>query len=203
MVVIDIYKIKNIKTSSSNLAEAIDIFNNLDMVDLYVCFKEDSLILTDKGYLPIQNLRPGDLVKTLLHGFVPIYMIGKREIYHSVSTTREPNQLYVCSTNYPEVFEPLVLTGCHSILIEEFSGEEEKEMMNILGKVCITENKYRLPVCVDKRAEIYPVSGRYTIYHIALENEDYYMNYGIYANGLIVETCSKRYLKELSNMELT
>ena len=26
------------------------------------------------------------------------------------------------------------------------------------------------------------------------------MNYGIYANGLLVETCSKRYLKELSNM---
>jgi hypothetical protein len=38
------------------------------------------------------------------------------------------------------------------------------------------------------------------IYHIALENEDYYMNYGIYANGLLVETCSKRYLSELSDM---
>ena len=75
--------------------------------------------------------------------------------------------------------------------------------MNILGRVCITENKYRLPVCVDKRADIYPIPGKYTIYHIALENEDYYMNYGIYANGLLVETCSKRYLKELSNMELT
>jgi len=190
-------------TPVPNGTNVVYTFNNLDMLDLYVCFKEDSLILTDKGYLPIQNLRPGDLVKTLLHGFVPIFMIGKREIYHSVSTTREPNQLYVCSTNYPEVFEPLVLTGCHSILIEEFSGEEEKEMMNILGRVCITENKYRLPVCVDKRADIYPIPGKYTIYHIALENEDYYMNYGIYANGLLVETCSKRYLKELSNMELT
>jgi hypothetical protein len=41
-----------------------------------------------------------------------------------------------------------------------------------------------------------------TIYHIALENDDYYMNYGVYANGLLVETCSKRYLKELSRMEL-
>ena len=30
------------------------------------------------------------------------------------------------------------------------------------------------------------------------------MNYGIYANGLLVETCSKRYLTELelSNMTL-
>jgi hypothetical protein len=42
----------------------------------------------------------------------------------------------------------------------------------------------------------------YTIYHFALENDNYYMNYGVYANGLLVETCSKRYLTELSNMEL-
>ena len=26
--------------------------------------------------------------------------------------------------------------------------------------------------------------------------------YGIYANGLLVESCSQRYLKELSNMDL-
>lgn len=29
-----------------------------------------------------------------------------------------------------------------------------------------------------------------------------YINYGIYANGLLVESCSKRYLKELSNLTL-
>jgi hypothetical protein len=40
------------------------------------------------------------------------------------------------------------------------------------------------------------------IYHIALENDDPYMNYGIYANGLLVESCSKRYLKELSKMRI-
>jgi hypothetical protein len=28
------------------------------------------------------------------------------------------------------------------------------------------------------------------------------MNYGIYANGVIAETTSQRYLKELSNMTL-
>ena len=66
----------------------------------------------------------------------------------------------------------------------------------------MTDKKYRLPACADDRASIYEVEGDVTIYHIALENADYYMNYGIYANGLLVETCSKRYLKELSRMEL-
>jgi hypothetical protein len=59
-----------------------------------------------------------------------------------------------------------------------------------------------LPACVDERAKPYEKAGSHTIYHIALEHDDYYMNYGIYANGLLVETCSKRYLKELSNMIL-
>jgi hypothetical protein len=59
-----------------------------------------------------------------------------------------------------------------------------------------------LPACVDNRASVYEKPGSFTIYHLALDNNDYYMNYGIYANGLLVETCSKRYLKEISKMTL-
>jgi hypothetical protein len=40
------------------------------------------------------------------------------------------------------------------------------------------------------------------IYHIALEHHDILMNYGIYANGLLVESCSERNLRELSNMRI-
>ena len=72
----------------------------------------------------------------------------------------------------------------------------------MLGKIYVTDNKYRVPACADPRASVYENVGTYTIYHLALENDNYYMNYGIYANGLLVETCSKRYLKELSNMSL-
>jgi len=169
------------------------------------CFKEDSKILTDKGYIPVQELRKGDLVKTLLHGFVPIVMIGKREIEHIVSNDRIKDQLYKCSsTEYPEVFEDLVITGCHSILVDHFSSNEEMQHALFInaGRVCVTDNKLRLPACADERASVYEIPGKYMIYHIALENEDYYMNYGVYANGLLVETCSKRFLKELSGMEL-
>jgi hypothetical protein len=169
------------------------------------CFKEGSKILTNNGYISVQNLRKGDLIKTSTLGFKPIYMIGKRNIYHSASKERIKNQLYKCSRpNYPEVFDPLILTGCHSILVDNFIDQEEENKSTEInnGLVCITDGKYRLPVCVDKRASVYETPGNYTIYHFALENDDYFMNYGIYANGLLVETCSKRYLKELSNMEI-
>jgi len=179
--------------------------DNISVVDEnVVCFKEDTKILTKNGYKLIQDLRKGDLVKTLKHDYKAIDMIGKSEIYHSALQERIHNQLYKCSqSKYPEIFEPLIITGHHSILVNEFVSDEQREKTSKeLGRIYITDDKYRLPVCLDERASVYETPGNYTIYHLALENDNYYMNYGIYANGLLVETCSKRYLKELSNMYL-
>ena len=168
------------------------------------CFKEGSLILTDKGYISIEKLKQGDLIHTALDGYKPIYMIGCKEIYHSPKKKRVKDQLYICSSvEYPEIFEDLVLTGCHSILVDDFKNDIEKELtININGHTYITDNKYRLPACVDNRTGIYQIPGKYKIYHLALKHDDYYMNYGIYANGLLVETCSIRFLKECSGMKL-
>lgn len=168
------------------------------------CFKEGSKILTDTGYKPIENLKKGDLVKTLKHGYKSIVMIGKRDIYNPAEKERIKDQLYKCSQReYPELTEDLIITGCHSILVDRFTSKEQREkVIEVNGDAYVTDKKYRLPACIDERASVYENKGNFTIYHIALENDDYYMNYGVYANGLLVETCSKRYLKELSNMEL-
>ena len=196
-------------SDGTKLAAVINTGGNNDgiytgSVYQYPCFKEGTLILTDKGYIPVQDLKKGDLVKTLLNGFLPIDMIGKRDIVHSASSLRIKHQLYKCSPGeYQYVFEPLVITGCHSILVDDFVNEEQREKtIEVNGNIYITDDMYRLPACADLRASVYETPGTYTIYHFALENADYYMNYGIYANGLLVETCSKRYLKECSNMEI-
>ena len=174
----------------------------------FPCFKEDSFILTNKGYLPIQDLRKGDLVKTLKHGYKPIEMIGKREMYHPANfKDRIKDQLYTCSrSEFPEVFEPLIITGCHSILVENstsvVNAEQIEKVKEVNGCIYLTDDMLRIPACVDLRTTVYEIPGTYTIYHLALENNNYYMNYGIYANGLLVESCSKRYLRELSKMWL-
>jgi hypothetical protein len=193
----------------------IDTTDNtiVDLVNIntiFPCLKEGTKILTNHGYIPIENLRKGDLVKTPLNEYKPIYMIGKKKIYNHALPQREKNQLYKCtSDNYPEVFEDLILTGCHSILVDDFANEEQiVNTRKVNGDTYVTTincgtymyGKYRLPACVDERAVVYEKEGPFTIYHIALENDDYYHNYGIYANGLLVETCSKRYLTELSHM---
>lgn len=201
--------ITNVYTDNTNPA-IVDAFASNPTVSFMpapvpgavVCFKQDSKILTDKGYKLIQDLRKGDLVKTLNDDYKPVFMIGKRSMYHPASNDRNKDQLYkCCDENYPELFEPLVITGCHSILVDKFICDDQRaKTIEVNGDTYVTDDKYRLPACVDYRASVYEIEGNYTIYHLALENENYYYNYGVYANGLLVETCSKRYLKELSNM---
>lgn len=206
----------NVDISSSDLsgthALAIEQYAGYARNILYAtiyspCFNKDTKILCLKNnveeYIPIQNLKKGDLVKTLCHGFVPIHMIGQTNMRNYSDDNFDERLLYVCARErYPELFEDLIITGHHSILIYDFKAGEEEKTVEILGDIYVTDGMYRLPVCADKRSIPYKKDGIFTVYHLALDNENYYMNYGIYANGLLVESCSKRYLKELSNMKL-
>ena len=159
----------------------------------YPCFKSGTKILTTRGYIEIDQLKKGDLVKTRLNGYVPIHIIGSRKIAHTAdNSSRSPTQLYMYSTRkIPELFADLVVTGCHSVLVDEYSNAAEKQRaIDVNGDTYITEDQYRLPACADNRASVYKTAGNYTIYHFALENEDTNVNYGVYANGLLVESCS-------------
>ena len=187
-----------------------DITNSaLLKMKIYIpCFMEGTKILClnsqmKEEYIPIENIRKGHLVKTSLNGFVPVCMIGHSIISNPGTNDRIKNRLYKCSKNkYPELFEDLYITGCHSILVDELSDLLREKTMDALGDVFITDRKYRLMAYLDDRSEPYTETGVYTIWHFALENNDYLMNYGIYANGLLVESTSKRYMKELSGMKL-
>ena len=168
------------------------------------CFKKDSKILTHNGYRLIQDLKKGDLVKTLKNGYKKIDTIITTTLYHAAVQERVKDQLYKCSkSEYPDLFEPLVITGNHSILVDEFSNEEQRQKtIEMLGKVYVTDTKYRLPACVDPRASVYETEGIYNVYHLALENNISYMNYAIYANGLLVETCSTKILNEFTRANI-
>lgn len=205
---------------SSSVITSIDIYNEyLWMTDnangyllkmkIYIpCFKEGTKILCltpqmKEEYIPIQDIRKGHLVKTSLNGFVPVCMIGKSVISNPGCDERIKNRLYKCSKpKYPELFEDLYITGCHSILVNKLSETQQEKTMDALGDIFITDRKYRLMAYLDERSEPYTEMGRHTVWHMALENTDYYMNYGIYANGLLVESTSKRYMKELSGLKL-
>ena len=147
----------------------------VNVTDPTVCFKEGTKILTNKGYVPIETLRKGTLIKTL-HGYRPLDMMGKSRIEHAANPTRVADQLYKCSKATHPVFEDLVLTGNHAILVDEPQANKDR-----------VDGKYKLHACLDKNAAVYEVPGVYTIYHLALVGNVY----GIFANGMLVESCSK------------
>ena len=183
--------------------------NRFPMLINATCFLEGTKILTmdirrnKTRYIPIEKLKPGMLVKTLSSGFIPIKHIGYSTIYNPGLSTCVKDQLFkYTKSSYPELTNDLVLTGTHSILVKTITETQRKDIIDTLGGICVTENRYRLPAFNDTRAVRYEHQGKFRIWNLALENESYHGNYGIYANGLLVETTSCRYITELSGMTL-
>lgn len=173
------------------------------------CFLEGTriLCLTDtyeEEYVKIENMKQGMLVKTHLHGFKPIHSIGKGTIYNPNENTLTKDRLYVISkTKCPVLTEDLYITGNHSVLVPSLTDDQREKIVEYMKEIYITDDHYRLPACLDDRFTECVDSGNKTIWHFALENDDIFGNYGVYANGgLLVETCSIRYLSELSTLEL-
>ena len=187
-----------------------DTLNNDGSYQLYPsapCFLEGTTILCQvdgvEKYVPVEQLKKGALVKTSLDGYKPVVLLGKGTIQNPDNDERTENRLYKCSTSkYPELKHDLYITGCHSILVFPITEKQKEDTIKHLGNLFVTDKKYRLIACVDERAEPWNSKGEYTIWHLALENSDEKMNYGVYANGgLLVETCSINFLKNKSNME--
>jgi hypothetical protein len=192
---------------SDSVQAAYATFDTTSSSSSVVCFLEGTKILCQVGgfelYLPVQSLRKGTLVKTLRNGFVPVHIIAKKSIHNPGTDERIKDRLYRCSKDsYPELKEDLFITGCHSILVDTLTEKERIEIIDKFKKIYVTDGKYRLMACVDKKAQPWQQEGEHMIWHFALENNDYYMNYGVYADGLLVETASKRYITELSEMEI-
>jgi hypothetical protein len=182
--------------------------NTIHVYPAAPCFLEGTTVLCEVDgkpvYLPIETIIPGTLVKTSLNGYKKVDSIGKAQFYNSASGERIENSLYKCSTaNYPDLKEDLIMTGCHSILVDNLTDEQRESITKTVGKIFVTDRKYRLMACVDERAEPWDSEGNHSIWNLALENTDPKMNYGIYVNGgLLVESCCISTLRNKSNLTL-
>jgi hypothetical protein len=171
------------------------------------CFGENTRIMCfidgQEQELMVQDIRNGVLVKTLGSGYKPVCMIGTNKMMNLGNDERVEERLYICKKeNYTELTEDLIITGCHSVLVNDITEEQKNKIMNKFGRIMVTEGKYRLTAAMDERANPYNCDREFNIYHFALEHDIYTYNYGVYANGLLVESCSKRYLTEIANMIL-
>ena len=208
------YKNWRIASNSTGSSQSV-VYANGDLLDssgfynMYpaiTCFLEGTRILSfingEETYVRIEDLRKGDLVKTIRDGYKKIELIAKGIVMNPGNDERIENRLYKCSpANYSELKNDLYITGCHSILVNTLTEVQRAKINKLLGKLFITDRKYRLMAFLDERAEPWKSEGHYTIWHLALENTNERTNYGIYAEGLLVETCFTQYLRK-SNMTI-
>lgn len=116
-------------------------------------------------------------------------------MYNPSEPTRHLYRLYrYPKASYQELTHDLMMTGTHAILVDQ-APEDEKEYPTIDGYYCFL-------TVFNPKAEPYEIEGVHEIWHLALDHANEYMNYGIYANGLLVESCSNFYLKQLMNTDL-
>jgi hypothetical protein len=127
-------------------------------------------------------------------------MIGTSKMCNNNSNKLKDRLFIYTNSEYSEIIEDLIITGGHSLLVDEFKKDEKEKTEELFREILLTDNKYLLPACIDTKSKLYEKEGIFDVYHIALDNDNDYLNYGIYANGLLVESCSKWYLKNFSGM---
>jgi len=157
----------------------------------------------DEEYVPVETLRRGDLIKTVNHGYKAIELIGSREIPTPLDVSKKSSKLYwFRKSKISGLREDLCVTGDHCILHKTITDEKKDQVFGYMGDIYITEGHYRVPAFLDDRADAYEDSAPVTIWHFALENPNIYHNYGVMANGLLVESSSIHYMYKYSYMEL-
>ena len=157
--------------------------DNSNLVGI-ICFLEGAKILTDEGYKRIETLERGSMIKTCNNGYIPIKYIGYSKFNNPCHGGRIKERLY----EYED--KNLVLTGCHSVLKRNLTKEQEYKIKDHYDNIFLTDGYYRLPAFLDESNKPYRKGGIQKIYHIALESCNINMNYGIYANDVLVESCA-------------
>ena len=187
-----------ILTASDGALETHDAFTI--MVRKPVCFNEGTKILCFKDgkeqYVRVGRLREGDQVKTLNHGYKKI--TDMRKGTYILNGLRDMGMYRMKKQG--NMIADLEMSGLHSLLVDANDAkyaDDIKRQRGINNKNSYIDGKFRLRA--NESHEFQQMEQKeYTIYSFALEDKQ--EQYGIWANGVLVETTKRKNL-EISNMK--
>jgi hypothetical protein len=145
-------------------------------------------------YIPVKKLKRGDLVKTYLHGYRKINIMCKGILKNNINKFRDC-MYKMKKTDENGLIEDLIITGGHSIMVDELTKEEYDKTVSI-WKLDQVDNKYLLMAGISNKFEQIQGEKIFKYYHFSLENDGNPDNrYGVFANGVLVETPSETDIK--------
>ena len=188
----------------NNYSWSIDGTNTLTITLSSIhCYNKDTLILTKihdiEQYIKIQDLMPGDMIKTYIHGFKPLKYLLSANV---ISGTYELNSLYLIKKNTTNnLNEDLIITGNHLILVDNVSQIilKNKLKKKIYRKKIKIDDKECLLACDYPGAIRLNAGEQYQIYHLVLDGDN--ERYGIYVNGgFLSESTTEKILMKKTNI---
>lgn len=145
------------------------------------CFKGETLVTTDKGDKPIEEIKEGDLVLTR-KGFKKVthsWCSGEKDC---ISVNVEGTEI-ICTPDHRFI----------DVFDNEIEAQDLTEELTLLKAVKFRKNKYQLrPVHLTTKTS--NVVGRYKVYDIEVED-----CHEFFANGVLVHNCA--YVDELDELD--
>jgi len=161
------------------------------------CFNTGTQILClnekfEEVYVPVENLKSGNIVKTYIEGYRRIHLIGKGTLINNSSELHCMYKLskinsYVNNSN--NMIDDLIVTGDHTIMIDKAYADGERVKMMYDKVLVVAKESPKFTKLMDTQP--------YTYYHFSLENDGFVdRTFVVYANGALSETTSEAQFSE-------
>jgi hypothetical protein len=170
--------------------------NGIYYTNSIICYEENVEILCYENdseiFKKISKLKIGDTVKTYKDGYKNIKYLKQFKYTHI--------QKYETDYLYKYKNTDIIITGGHSILVDELTEEESINNLKYMFSSTIHDKKLLLACASDKFEKITDKKD-YILYHLVLENENSKGHYGVYLkNDILSESCSEAAFLEFFNL---
>ncbi|MDG1736766.1 MAG: choice-of-anchor L domain-containing protein [Paracoccaceae bacterium] len=144
----------------------------VEIVQSPPCFTPDTLILTEFGELPVQDLRPGMLVKTKDRGLQPLIWVGK-----SVLPARSDTYPIKIDAGFLENDRALIVSPQHRILLRGVFAELLFGVDEVLVKAKDLVNDQTVTRCFGNDQIVY--------FHLLLEEHELLLSNGQWSESFL------------------
>mgnify|MGYP000561910135 CR=1 FL=1 len=147
-------------------------------------------------YVKIQDLMPGNMIKTYIHGYKPLKYLLSANV---LSGNNELDSMYIIKKSLiNNLTEDLIVSGGHYLMVDKINPSIIVKNPKRYANIKKIDDKECLLASDSPESSRLIENKFYTIYHLILDGEN--ERYCIYVNGgFLSESTSEKTLKKHIN----